>query len=75
VGRLALDGRLVCYCWITGIAKVAQAVFVRKRMVEVQCLRTSMTDQQPEEFGQLGIFGKMGGIVDVGMQGAKMLCA
>jgi hypothetical protein len=47
---------------------------VRKRMVEVQDLRTSITDQQREEFGQLRMFWKMGGIVHAGIQGAKKLC-
>src|SRR6266581_7678080 len=31
-GLLALDPQLVCYSWITGIAEVAQVVFVRKRL-------------------------------------------
>jgi hypothetical protein len=35
-GIAALDPQLVCYSWMTGIDQVAQAVFVRKRMVEVQ---------------------------------------
>ena len=35
-GLLALDPQLVCYSWITGIRDVAQIVFVRKRMVEIQ---------------------------------------
>jgi hypothetical protein len=34
-GLLALDPQLVCYSWMTGIAEVAQVVFVRKRLVEV----------------------------------------
>jgi hypothetical protein len=33
-GLLMLDPQLVCYSWITGIAEVAQVVFVRKRLVE-----------------------------------------
>jgi PD-(D/E)XK nuclease superfamily len=33
-GLLALDPQLICYSWITGISKVAQVVFVRKRLVE-----------------------------------------
>ena len=45
-GLLSLDPQLVCYSWITGIADVAQVVFVRKRMVEVQYLRTTITDEQ-----------------------------
>ena len=52
-GLLALDPQLVCYSWITGIAEVAQVVFVRKRLVEVQYLRTTITEEQRQEFGQL----------------------
>jgi len=53
VGLLALDPQLVCYSWITSISEVAQVVFVRKRQVEIQYLRTTITDQQREEFGRL----------------------
>ena len=52
-GLLALDPQLVCYSWITGISEVAQVVFVRKRLVEVQYLRTTITDAQRQEFGHL----------------------
>jgi CRISPR/Cas system-associated exonuclease Cas4 (RecB family) len=52
-GLLALDPQLVCYSWMTGISEVAQIVFVRKRMAEVQYLRTTITDAQREEFGEL----------------------
>src|SRR5437870_199223 len=52
-GLLALDPQLVCYSWITGIAEVAQVVFVRKRLVEIQYLRTMITDERRLEFGQL----------------------
>jgi CRISPR/Cas system-associated exonuclease Cas4 (RecB family) len=52
-GLLALDPQLVCYSWITGISEVAQVVFVRKRTMEVQYLRTSITDEQRQEFGHL----------------------
>jgi hypothetical protein len=52
-GLLVLDPQLVCYSWITGIREVAQVVFVRKRLVEVQYLHTTITDEQREEFGQL----------------------
>src|SRR5664280_1400413 len=45
-GIAALDPQLVCYSWMTGINEVAQVVFVRKRMVEVQYLRATITDQQ-----------------------------
>ena len=52
-GLLSLDPQLVCYSWMTGISDVAQVVFVRKRMVEVQYLHTTITEQQRQEFGQL----------------------
>ena len=52
-GLLALDPQLVCYSWITGISEVAQIVFVRKRLVEIQYLRTTITDEQRHEFSQL----------------------
>src|SRR6266571_430671 len=52
-GLLALDPQLVCYSWVTGIADVAQVVFVRKRLVEIQYFRTVISDEQREEFGHL----------------------
>jgi len=52
-GSLSLDPQLVCYSWITGIAEVAQIVFVRKSLVEVQYLHTTITKEQREEFGDL----------------------
>jgi CRISPR/Cas system-associated exonuclease Cas4 (RecB family) len=52
-GLLALDPQLVCYSWMTGIAEVAQVVFVRKRLVEIQYLRTTITEEQRREFGHL----------------------
>jgi len=52
-GLLALDPQLICYSWVTGISNVAQVVFVRKRLVEIQYLRTTITDQQRKEFGRL----------------------
>jgi PD-(D/E)XK nuclease superfamily len=52
-GPLAPDPQLVCYSWIIGVADVTQVVFVRKRLVEIQCLRTSITDEQRQEFGHL----------------------
>ena len=52
-GLLALDPQLVCYSWITGIAEVAQVVFVRKRLVEIQYLETTISEEQRQEFGQL----------------------
>jgi CRISPR/Cas system-associated exonuclease Cas4 (RecB family) len=52
-GLLALDPQLVCYSSMTGISEVAQVVFVRKRLAEVQYLRTTITEDQRQEFGQL----------------------
>jgi hypothetical protein len=52
-GLLSLDPQLACYSWMTGIADVAQVVFVRTGLVEVQYLRTTITDEQREEFGCL----------------------
>ena len=52
-GLLALDPQLVCYSWMTGIAEVAQVVFVRKRLVEVQYLHSTISDAQRQEFGSL----------------------
>jgi len=52
-GLLALDPQLVCYSWMTGIAEIAQIVFVRKRLAEIQYLRTTITDYQRQEFGRL----------------------
>ena len=52
-GLLALDPQLVCYSWMTGVKEVAEVVFVRKRLVEVQYLRTTITDGQRQEFGAL----------------------
>jgi hypothetical protein len=52
-GLLALDPQLVCYSWVTGIADVAQVVFVRKRLVEIQYFQTVISQEQREEFGRL----------------------
>jgi PD-(D/E)XK nuclease superfamily protein len=52
-GLLSLDPQLVCYSWITGISEVAEVVFVRKRLIEIQYLRTIITDEQRDEFGYL----------------------
>src|SRR5215472_4997822 len=52
-GLLSLDRQLLCYSWITGIAHVAQVVFVRKRLIEVQYLRTTITEEHRQEFGHL----------------------
>jgi hypothetical protein len=52
-GLLALDPQLVCYSWVSGISDVALVAFVRKRIPEIQYLKTTITDQQRQEFGQL----------------------
>jgi len=52
-GLLMLDPQLVCYSWITGISHVAQVVFVRKRLVEIQYFHTTISEEQREEFGRL----------------------
>jgi hypothetical protein len=52
-GLLALDPQLVCYSWMTGIADVAQVVFVRKRLVEIQYLQATITEEQRKEFGHI----------------------
>jgi CRISPR/Cas system-associated exonuclease Cas4 (RecB family) len=53
IGLTALDPQLICYSWMTGIDEVAQVVFVRKRTVEVQYLRATITDKQRQEFKTL----------------------
>ncbi len=52
-GLLALDPQLVCYSWITGIAEVAEVVFVRKRLPETQYLQTTISDAQREDFAHV----------------------
>jgi hypothetical protein len=52
-GLLMLDPQLVCYSWVTGIPDVAQVVFVRKRLVEIQYFRTTIPQEQRQEFGRL----------------------
>ena len=52
-GLLALDPQLLCYSWMTGISEVALVVFVRKKLVEIQYLRTRISAEQRREFGAL----------------------
>ncbi len=52
-GIVALDPQLVCYSWITGIPEVVQVVFARKRLVEVQYLHATISDEQRQEFATL----------------------
>jgi PD-(D/E)XK nuclease superfamily len=50
---LSLDPQLICYSWLTGISEVALVVFVRKQQPEIQYLRTSISEEQRQEFGCL----------------------
>ena len=52
-GLLSLDPQLICYSWMTGISEAALIVFVRKHQPEIQYLRTSISEKQRWEFGQL----------------------
>ncbi len=52
-GLLALDPQLACYSWLTGEPEVAFVAFVRKRIPEIQYLRSTITDEQRREFEQL----------------------
>src|SRR5205814_2341580 len=52
-GLLALDPQLLCYSWMTGIPEVVMVVFVRKRSSEIQYLKTTISDEQREQYGQL----------------------
>ncbi len=52
-GLLALDPQLTCYSWMTGIEDVAVVAFVRRRIPEVQYLRTHISEELRQEFGQL----------------------
>jgi hypothetical protein len=52
-GLLALDPQLICYSWISGISDVAVVAFVRKRIPEIQYLKTTISDEQRDEFSQL----------------------
>ena len=49
----ALDPQLVGYSWLTGEPEAALVVFVRKRLPEIQYLRTTISDDQRREFGEL----------------------
>ncbi len=52
-GLLALDPQLICYSWMSGIENVAVVAFVRRRIPEIQYLRTQISEEQRQEFGQL----------------------
>jgi hypothetical protein len=44
---------LICYSWITGISEVTLVVFVRKHCPEIQYQKTSISEEQRQEFGRL----------------------
>jgi len=50
---LSLDPQLTSYSWASGIPEVAIVAFVRKRLPEIQYLRTSISEEQRQEFGRL----------------------
>jgi len=52
-GLVTLDPQLVAYSWLTGEPEVAFVVFVRKKMPEIQYLRTTISESQRREFGEL----------------------
>jgi len=52
-GLLGLDPQLICYSWMSGISDVALVAFVRKRFSEIQYLKSSITEQQREEYGRI----------------------
>ncbi len=52
-GLLSLDPQLICYSWMSGISEVAVVVFVRKRMPEIQYLKTTISEEQRSEFEQV----------------------
>ena len=52
-GLLSLDPQLISYSWISGLPEVAMVVFVRKQVPEIQYLKTSITDQQRQEYAEL----------------------
>ncbi len=52
-GLLALDPQLACYSWLTDEPEVAFVVFVRKRLPEIQYLRSTISEERRREFGRL----------------------
>ncbi len=44
---------MVCYSWISGIAEVALVAFVRKSQPEIQYLRTTISEEQRQQYAQL----------------------
>jgi hypothetical protein len=52
-GLLSLDPQLICYSWMSGIREVVLVVFVRKHLPEIQYLKTTISEEQQKEFGQV----------------------
>ena len=52
-GLFSLDQQVIAYSWITGIVEVAMVVLVRKKSPEIQYLRTTITEQQRQEYAAL----------------------
>jgi PD-(D/E)XK nuclease superfamily len=52
-GLVSLDPQLICYSWMSGISDVAIVAFLRKRFPEIQYLKTSISEAQRREFGDL----------------------
>src|SRR5581483_6562707 len=52
-GVLSPDPQIICYSWMSRMSDVAVVAFVRKRFSEIQYLKTTITDQQREEFGRM----------------------
>ncbi|MDA2912750.1 PD-(D/E)XK nuclease family protein [Acidobacteriia bacterium AH_259_A11_L15] len=52
-GLLSLDPQLICYSWLTGIEDVAVVAFVRKRLPEIQYLKTRISEEQRQDYARL----------------------
>ena len=52
-GLWSMDPQLTCYAWISGIRDVSMVVFVRKKLPEIQYLRTTISEEQINEYGHL----------------------
>jgi hypothetical protein len=52
-GILALDPQLICYSWMTGISEIVLIAFLRRRFPDIQYLKTTIRDQQRDEFEEL----------------------
>ncbi len=52
-GLLALDPQLIAYSWVSGMVEVALVAFIRKRVPEIQYLRTRISEEQRRDYGLL----------------------